>query len=83
MYTCKMVQIPPGIEIKKSDRKHEIAAEYLEKVVNSHATQGWEFYRVDSIGVSVNPGVLGIFEFGRKQEDATYYVITFRKPVPN
>jgi hypothetical protein len=75
-----MVQIPPGIEIKKSDRKHEIAAEYLETVVNAQASQGWEFYRVDSVGVSINLGCLGMFFFGRKQEENVYYVITFRKP---
>ena len=32
----------------------EVAA-YLESTVNAHAKQGWEFYRVDTIGMPAGP----------------------------
>jgi hypothetical protein len=34
------------------------AARYLENVVNEHAERGWEFCRVNQIGVGVSPGCL-------------------------
>jgi len=54
------------------------AAAYLEGIVNEHARQGWEFYRVDSIGVRVRPGCLGVF-LGQQPTHREYYVVTFRK----
>lgn len=76
-YIYKMVQIPPNITVR--EQKGAEAAAYLERVVNSHATEGWEFYRVDPVGVRVQPGCLGIL-MGIKEGEATYYVITFRRP---
>jgi len=50
----------------------------MESVVNQMAEQGWEFYRVDSIGVQLEPGCLGAL-LGQKAAERAYYVITFRK----
>ncbi len=54
------------------------AAAYMEKVVNEYARQGWEFFRVDSIGVDVQPGCFDALS-GKKATSSMYHVITFRK----
>lgn len=84
MATYKMVPIPPNIQVSapslfaKTPDPSAAAAQYLENAVNEMARQGWEFHRVDSIGVKSNPGCLGIF-FGQKAFDTMYYVMTFRR----
>ena len=50
-----------------------------ERGVNQMAVQGWEFYRVDPIGVEVRPGCLAGL-FGAFVQQITYYVVTFRAP---
>lgn len=77
MHQYKMVQIPPGITLSKAQRGNEAAA-YLEGAVNEMASQGWEFMRVDAIGVEVQPGCLGALA-GIKGGSTVYYVITFRR----
>lgn len=82
-YVYKMVQIPPVIEIGGGGSAGQEAAAYLQRVVNAHAGQGWEFCRVDPIGVRtrVSPGCLGVFLGERETVTTTeYYVITFRRP---
>jgi hypothetical protein len=61
----------------KAHKGNEAAA-YLESVVNKYANEGWEFQRVDSIGVQVQPGCFDALR-GKKAVDSSYYVITFRK----
>lgn len=46
----------PNIEVQASKHRGNEAAVYLERVVNEYASEGWEFYRIDSIGVSVKAG---------------------------
>ncbi|TNL11462.1 DUF4177 domain-containing protein [Kosakonia cowanii] len=77
MYTYKMVQVPPNISVKAKDNKNGIAAAYLQEVVNTQAVDGWEFQRVDTIGIEERAGCFG----GSKVGFANYYVITFRKEV--
>ena len=74
----KMIQVPPNISVKEKEHKGNEAAVYLESVVNQMAAQGWQFYRVDPIGVELEPGCLGGL-LGRKTEERVYYVITFRR----
>lgn len=76
-YTYKMVQVPPNVEVTSKQRGNEAAA-YLEGLVNQQAREGWEFYRVDSIGVQTNPGCLGGL-LGQKTTLVEYYVVTFRR----
>jgi hypothetical protein len=78
MYKYKMVQIPPNIAVQMKAHKGNEAAAYLESIVNEYASDGWDFQRVDSIGVQVQPGCLDALS-GKKVEDSSYYVITFRK----
>ena len=78
MYQYKMVQVPPNIEVQAKQHRGNEAAAYLEGVVNSLAKEGWEFYRIDAIGVNVKPGCVASL-LGQKEVLSTYYVITFRK----
>ena len=75
-----MVQIPPVIAVKQKEYQGNEASYYLQSVANEHASQGWEFYRVDTIGVVTNPGCLASL-LGAKQTHIEYYVVTFRKTV--
>lgn len=77
MFKYKMVQIPPNISVELKSHKGNEAAAYLEKIVNEYASQGWEFYRIDSVGVQLQPGCFDSL-FGKKAENNLYYVITFR-----
>lgn len=77
-YIYKMVQVPPTIEVAQKQHKGNEAAIYLEGIVNQMGSEGWEFYRVDPIGVSIKPGCLQAL-LGQRELTVTYYVITFRK----
>lgn len=73
MYEYKMIQIPPTIEV---DRKsmHKAAAVYLQGIVDENAVDGWEYYRVDTIGVKEKPGC-----FSQSMVTVNHYVVTFRR----
>lgn len=76
-YQYRMVQIPPNISVRDAERGQE-AAQYLQSLVNEYAREGWEFYRVDTIGVEVRPGCLFSL-LGRSAEYTQYFVVTFRR----
>jgi hypothetical protein len=85
-YKYEMIQLPPNIQINASSETGSEAADYLQRIVNDHASRGWEFFRVDSIGVSSQPGcVEGLLYkatagiLGKKEEFFNYYVVTFRQ----
>lgn len=78
-YEYRMVQIPPAISVDARSARGNEAAFYLQSLANKQAEQGWEFYRVDTVGVVTNPGCLGSL-FGQKQSVIDYYVVTFRRP---
>lgn len=80
-YEYAMEQVPPNIEVRSARDEDSAAAEYLEKIVNKWARKGWEFYRVDTIGVKFAPGCLGML-LGQRESLRTYYVITFRREIP-
>lgn len=79
MYIYKMVQVPPNIEVRAKEHRGNEAAVYLENVVNSYAEDGWEFYRIDTVGVSVKAGCFDAL-LGKKNMLSSYYVISLRKP---
>lgn len=79
-YEYRMIQLAPTISVDARKEMGNEAAIYLESIVNEQAKQGWEFYRVDTIGVVTKPGCLGSL-FGAKETAIEYYVATFRKPV--
>ena len=73
-YEYKMIQVPPNV-IATQKRTGNEAANYLESIVNQQAGEGWEFQRVDTLGVAVPQGCLGT---GGHQV-AQYCVITVRR----
>lgn len=75
-YEYRMVQIPPSITVKQAIGNE--AAYYLQRIVNDQANQGWEFIRVDTIGVHTPPGCLAGL-FGGQALTRNYYVVTFRR----
>ena len=76
-----MVQIPPRIVVStKQATEKGVAADYLESTVSQWSKLGWEFYRVDTIGVVEQPGCLASL-LGGKSARYDYYVVTFRKTV--
>ena len=72
-YVYRMVQVPPIISIRAKEDTGREAAAYMEAIANDHARQGWEFYRVDTIGVHLKPGCLAAL-FGQKEQIISYYV---------
>ncbi len=80
-YEYRMVQIPPTIEVKAREQRGNEAAYYLQSIANEQAREGWEFYRVDTIGVVTRPGCFGAL-FGARQTLVEYFVVTFRKGTP-
>ncbi len=60
-YQYKMVQVPQDVTVKMKEQRGNEAAAYLESIANTHAADGWEFYRVDEVGVLAQPGYLGFF----------------------
>jgi len=76
----KMVQIPPNVAIEEGTSTRGVAAGYLELLVEKHAELGWEFYRVETIGIRINPGCLAALLGGQSQMEL-YYVVTFRVAV--
>ena len=79
-YQYMMRQIPPTIQVKQKEFVGNEAAYYLQSVANEHAAQGWEFFRVDTVGVVTKPGCLAVL-FGARQMHIEYYVVTFRRQV--
>ena len=77
-YEYRMVQIPPTITVK--DVFGNEAAIYLQSIVNQQASQGWEFIRVDTIGINIPSGCLARL-FGSQSTTLQYYVVTFRRDV--
>lgn len=75
-YEYQMVQSSPTIF---QDRKQEnAAAKWLERLANQHASNGWEFYRVDSMSVQIPTGCFGV-TIGAG-ETHTVMIVTFRRP---
>jgi hypothetical protein len=86
-FTYKMVQIPSRIQATGKDANNA-AANYVETIVNQMAIDGWEFHRIDQIGVLENPGcgqailrMITFGLFGATPVYINYSVISFRRQV--
>jgi hypothetical protein len=77
-YVYRMIQIPPNIVVEQGSATGSEAASYLERVVNEQARKGWEFVRVDTIGVQTRPGCLMAL-LGAQATTLNYYVVSFRR----
>lgn len=78
-YEYQMVQIPPNITINTKNQRGNEAATYLQRIIDGHADEGWEFYRVDQVGVHSKPGCLAGL-FGAREQTTYYNVVSFRRP---
>ena len=80
-----MVAIPRDIAVMRKffggpKDPAETVAGYVEQVINQHAKEGWEFFRADTISVTVPPGCLGQL-LGSKETTTSYNLLVFRKAV--
>ena len=78
-YRYKMIQIAPSLVVNAQVVQGQEAAQHLEGIVNQWAAAGWEFYRVDTMGIYTPPGCLAGL-FGGQTTYSQYYVVTFRRP---
>lgn len=77
-----MIPWPQTMLIPDGAPKSVAAASYLESLVDEQAGEGWEFCRVDTIGVQAQPGrVKGVRMAlsGQSAIKESDYVATFRK----
>jgi hypothetical protein len=58
----------------------QAAANRLQKLINDHAQQGWEYYRVDTLDTAQKLGCFGIW-LGSLSPKFHSQVVTFRKPL--
>ncbi len=76
-YEYKFVQIPQAISVKRTSGDYA-AADYIQETVDQYTKDGWEFYRIDTIGVASEPGCIASL-FGAKTYYQDYAIICFRK----
>ena len=76
-YEYKMVQISKDLGAKVGNAEN-IAARYLQGVVDTHAVDGWEYYRTDNLTVTERPGCLAGL-FGQKEVFYSVGVVCFRR----
>lgn len=77
MYQYKMVQIPRDLATKLGQGA-DLAANFLQGIVDQYAAEGWEFYRIDNLTITEKAGCLGLF-LGKKDVFTSVGVICFRK----
>ncbi len=66
---------------KFDERSAAAVAEQLEAVITEHATDGWEFYRIDQVQIEVKPGCLGGL-LGQKAAYVLFDEVVFRRETP-
>jgi hypothetical protein len=74
-YEYKMQQLPPAIQASNAQQMNTVAASLLQNLVDQHAVDGWEFFRVDQFMVIEPTGCLN----SGKEARVPYYVVTFRR----
>jgi hypothetical protein len=79
-YEYGMIQIPPNIHLSTNRNDGQEAARYLQNIVNEWAAKGWEFFRVDTVGVYTPPGCLASL-LGAQASYVQHYVVTFRRQI--
>jgi hypothetical protein len=71
----RMVQIPRTFRVQGQDNE---VAMFLQNLVNEHSNAGWDFYRVDEVGVISSPSCLAAL-LGARESVISYYVVTFKR----
>lgn len=78
MYEYKIVQVPRDLVASVGSVQKGVAEEFMQRTIDTFATKGWEFYRVDSLTVTEKPGCLASL-VGQKAEIHSLNVICFRR----
>lgn len=55
-------------------------SDQLQQLINAHAQQGWEFYRIDAVQIQISPGCLAGL-FGQRTSWITFDQVVFRQQV--
>jgi hypothetical protein len=61
-YKCVAAPVALKIQLKNLQQRHQEEADAISSfadTINQHCVNGWEFYRTDSMTVSIDPGCLG------------------------
>lgn len=77
-YEYKAVQVPQLIAAK--DKKHhgKEAEIFMQAALSEHAADGWEYFRIEKIGVIERVGAWDSL-FGKKGHAQEQSVLTFRR----
>ena len=77
-FEYKMIQVAEHVVVKEEALKGNEGAAYLQTAVNEQAQQGWEFFRIDEMTLSISSPAL----FGTRAQGTPtrFYVVTFRRP---
>lgn len=77
-YIYRMVQVPPDVEINSASDRGHAAELYLTSLTAEMGHEGWDFFRIDTIGVVERPGCMArLLGFGATV--TYYYVVAFRR----
>jgi hypothetical protein len=71
-------QLKQGVFSVENAKK---VTEQLQGVINHYVQQGYEFYRIDKVGVQVTPGCMASL-FGASVSSITFDQVIFRRPTP-
>lgn len=75
-YSYKVV---PFLGQLKSGQGPDVVSSQLEHLINDTASQGWEFYELDSVDIEIRPGCLAAL-FGGQTAYSTFNQVIFRRP---
>ena len=70
----------PFIGKLRSGRSADEVAQQLETLINSIASEGWEFIDLRNTNIEVKPGCLSAL-FGAKNSYIRYDMVIFRRPI--
>jgi len=73
-----MVQIPSNFAAQQNTTTGNEIAAYVQDWANRLSGEGWEFYRIDTMGMTEVPGCLGGL-FGGQSTHTQYSIMTFRR----
>lgn len=77
LYEYHMIQIPSNFFMKANQVQGNEIALYVQDCANRNS-DSWEFYRIDTMTMTANPGCLSAL-FGGKPAYTEYSVMTFRR----
>lgn len=82
MHEYRMIPMPNAFVARfgtSINKQAALGAEAFTEFANEQASQGWEFYRVDTFTI-YDKGCLGGLFGGGTISSSEYYVATFRRP---